>query len=86
MSSDDQFIDKQEDIADTNLDVEKEDKQAEESEVTGKVSSDEVEALKDDIGGGKVLDDSEGYTRSSNKDVNPMKQEQEIDQVVDNLE
>ena len=44
---------------------------------------DEVEGLKDSIGGGEVLDDSEGYTRSSNKDAHPMKAEEELDAKVD---
>jgi hypothetical protein len=45
-----------------------------------------VEDLKDSIGGGQVLDDSEGYTRSSNQDVDPLKQEKEIDAKVGDLE
>lgn len=45
--------------------------------------SDEVEGLKDSIGGGEVLDDSEGYTRSSNKDAHPMKAEEDLDAKVD---
>ena len=49
-------------------------------------SQEEVEGLKDSIGGGQVLDDSEGYTRSSNKDANPMQQEQAVDAAVDSLE
>jgi hypothetical protein len=93
----DNFVNKNEEIPETNLDVEKEDRLAEESEVTGKISRgelkecfppnqvDEVEGLKDSIGGGQILDDSEGYTRSSNKDVNAMKQEQEVDEAVDSI-
>jgi hypothetical protein len=45
--------------------------------------ADEVNGLKDTIGGGEILDDSEGYTRSSNKDVDPLKQEKELDAAVD---
>lgn len=44
---------------------------------------DEVEGLKDTIGGGQILDESEGYTRSSNKDVHPMKGEEELDAKID---
>lgn len=44
---------------------------------------DEVEGLKDTIGGGEVLDESEGYTRSSNKDAHPMKGEEELDAKID---
>jgi len=86
MSSDAEFIDSQAEVAETNLDVGKEDKMAEESGVTGKVSADEVKGLKDDIGGGEILDDSQGYTRASNKDAHPMKQEQELDAKIDSLE
>jgi hypothetical protein len=39
--------------------------------------------LKDSIGGGEVLDESEGYTRSSNKDAHPMKGEEELDAKID---
>jgi hypothetical protein len=46
-------------------------------------SADEVEGLKDSIGGGEVLDESEGYTRSSNKDAHPMKGEEELDAKID---
>lgn len=83
----------------TNVDADKEDKAAAQSEETGQVSkgivppfsypwshadiTDEVEGLKDTIGGGEVLDESEGYTRSSNKDVHPMKQEEELDAKID---
>jgi hypothetical protein len=45
--------------------------------------ADEVEGLKDTIGGGEVLDESEGYTRSSNKDAHPMKGEEELDAKID---
>ena len=48
--------------------------------------TEEVEGLKDGLGGGDVLDDSQGYTRSSNKDVKPMQQEEAVDAAVDNLE
>lgn len=84
--SDQEFIDNQAEIPETNLDAAKEDQMAEESEATGVVSQQEVEGLKDSIGGGEVLDDSEGYTRSSNKDANPMQQEQAVDAAVDSLE
>lgn len=47
------------------------------------ISSDEVEGLKDTIGGGAVLDDSEGYTRSSNKSGGYEQAEQELDSKVD---
>lgn len=99
MSSEELFVPKEDrNVPYSNVDADKEDKMAEESEATGQVSkgvfcsmsldlwligTDEVEGLKDTIGGGQVLDDSEGYTRSSNKDVNPMKQEQELDAAVD---
>ena len=46
--------------------------------------SDEVSGLKDDLGGGNVLDDSEGYTRSSNnKDVNYQEKEDSLDAAVE---
>jgi len=86
MSSDDAFVNKQANINETNLDVAKEDRKAAESEVTGDVSKQEVEGLKDELGGGKVLDDAEGYTRTSNKDVKAMKGDEELDAKVDSLE
>ncbi|WWD18698.1 hypothetical protein CI109_103152 [Kwoniella shandongensis] len=70
--SDSNFVDNKADIAETNIDASREDRLAEESEATGKIS--------------KALDDSEGYTRSSNKDANPLKAEQDVDAAVDNLE
>ncbi|KAK4688369.1 hypothetical protein P7C73_g1742, partial [Tremellales sp. Uapishka_1] len=85
-NTDSSFVDKAAEIPETNIDADKEDRLAEESEATGKISKDEVEGLKDSIGGGEVLDDSEGYTRSSNADNNPMKQENEIDAAIDGLE
>lgn len=48
--------------------------------------TEEVEALKDDLGGGEVLDESEGHTRSSNKDSHPMQAEEDVDKAVDALE
>ena len=48
--------------------------------------AEEVDGLKDNIGGGKVLDDSVGYTRSSNKDADPLKAEKDVDAAVDALE
>lgn len=45
--------------------------------------ADEVADLKDTIGGGEVLNESEGYTRSSNKDAHPMKGEEELDAKID---
>ena len=45
--------------------------------------ADEVAGLKDTIGGGEVLNESEGYTRSSNKDAHPMKGEEELDAKID---
>ncbi|CAD6566800.1 MAG: hypothetical protein TREMPRED_002966 [Tremellales sp. Tagirdzhanova-0007] len=86
MSSDAAFVDKQADIPETNLNPEKEDAITAESDATGQVSQQEVSGLKDTIGGGQVLNDSEGYTRSSNKDVKPMQQEQAVDAAVDQLE
>jgi len=86
MSSDNQFIDSNADVAETNLDVAQEDKAAEESEISRQVSSQEVQGLKDEIGGGQVLDDGVGYTRSSNKDAKPMQQEEAVDAAIDNLE
>jgi hypothetical protein len=47
---------------------------------------DEVKGLKDSIGGGEVLDDSEGYTRSSNKDSHPMEADAKVDAAVADLE
>jgi hypothetical protein len=47
------------------------------------LTSDEVEGLKDSIGGGEVLDESEGYTRSSNKTEGYEAKEQELDQKVE---
>jgi len=44
-----------------------------------------VEGLKDTIGGGQILDDSEGYTRASNKNAKPMQQEEKIDAAIDNM-
>lgn len=45
---------------------------------------DEVDGLKDTIGGGAVLDDSEGYTRSSNKEAtNAQQAEDELDAKVE---
>jgi len=67
----------------TNVNADKEDKAAAQSEETGQVSKDEVEGLKDTIGGGAVLDESEGYTRSSNKDAHPMKGEEDLDAKID---
>jgi hypothetical protein len=96
MSSAEGIVDKE--VPETNIDAEKEDQLAEESERTGVIPQgestcsntaddiEEVEGLKDSIGGGQVLDDSEGYTRSSNKDNNAYKQEQEVDAAVDKLE
>jgi len=52
-------------------------------ELTRANPADEVEGLKDTIGGGEVLDESEGYTRSSNKDAHPMKGEEELDAKID---
>lgn len=43
----------------------------------------EVDGLKDAIGGGKILDDSEGYTRSTNKDVHALQGDEELDAKVD---
>ena len=102
MSSEEAFVSESEQAVEyTNVDAAKEDRMAEESEATGKVSkgkqssrtifeqtlniTDEVEGLKDTIGGGEILDDSEGYTRASNKDVKPMQQEEEIDAAVGDL-
>jgi hypothetical protein len=45
--------------------------------------ADEVEGLKDSLSGGEALDESEGYTRSSNKDAHPMKGEEELDAKID---
>ena len=50
------------------------------------VPVEEVEGLKDTIGGGQVLNDSEGYTRSTNKDNKPMQQEEAVDAAVNGLE
>lgn len=102
MSSDDKFVSTESNIAETNLNPEKEDAIAAESEATGEVSKrmstlvsrlmtsltklEEVEGLKDSIGGGKVLDESEGYTRSSNKDQHAMQSEEELDKKIDALE
>ncbi|WWC62830.1 uncharacterized protein I303_105428 [Kwoniella dejecticola CBS 10117] len=80
------FETSQTNIPETAQNVELEDRRQEESEATGTVSKEEVEGLKDTIGGGEVLDDSEGYTRSSNKDVSAMKQEDEVDAAVADLE
>jgi hypothetical protein len=49
-------------------------------------SAEEAEGLKDSIGGGQILDDSEGYTRSSNKDQKAMQGEEELDKKIDALE
>nr|XP_031864429.1 uncharacterized protein CI109_000343 [Kwoniella shandongensis]KAA5531501.1 hypothetical protein CI109_000343 [Kwoniella shandongensis] len=84
--SDSNFVDNKADIAETNIDASREDRLAEESEATGKISKDEVAGLKDSLSEGEALDDSEGYTRSSNKDANPLKAEQDVDAAVDNLE
>ncbi|ORY30586.1 hypothetical protein BCR39DRAFT_558578 [Naematelia encephala] len=82
MSSDEAFVSKLEaDAPETNLDTAKEDRIAADSEAT-----EEVEGLKDSLGGGQVLDDSEGYTRSSNKDSKPLQQEQDVDAAIDALE
>ncbi|WVW84934.1 hypothetical protein I302_106970 [Kwoniella bestiolae CBS 10118] len=87
MSSDEAFVSAADANApETNQNVALEDRRVEESEATGKISKDEVEGLKDTIGGGQVLDDSEGYTRSSNKDVSALKQEDEVDAAVADLE
>ncbi|KAK8858807.1 hypothetical protein IAR55_003037 [Kwoniella newhampshirensis] len=97
--SDANFVDNQADIAETNIDASKEDRIAEESEATGKISQgmsstslatltipDEVAGLKDSLSEGEALNDSEGYTRSSNQDAKPMQAEEEVDAAVDNLE
>ncbi|WVQ65314.1 hypothetical protein V866_003427 [Kwoniella sp. B9012] len=87
MSSDEAFVSTADaNVPETNLNVAAEDRAAEESEATGRISKEEVEGLKDTIGGGEVLDDSEGYTRSSNKDVSALKQEDEVDAAVADLE
>ncbi|WRT68012.1 uncharacterized protein IL334_004987 [Kwoniella shivajii] len=88
MSSDEAFVTDREqaELGQTGQNVEAEDKAVEQSEATGTISQDEVKGLKDSIGGGEVLDDSEGYTRSSNKDSSAMKQEDEVDAAVADLE
>lgn len=45
-----------------------------------------MEGLKDSLGGGQVLDDSEGYTRSSNKNVDPLAADKKVDEAIDALE
>jgi len=101
MSSDAAFVDKAAEIPETNINAEREDAMAEKSEATGEIPkrkfllhvinlywlvTEEVDGLKDTIGGGQILDGSEGYTRSSNRDVKPMQQEQAVDAAVDSLE
>ncbi|OCF37279.1 hypothetical protein I317_06874 [Kwoniella heveanensis CBS 569] len=86
MSSDDAFVNTQSNIPETGQDVAAEDRRVEESEATGKISQQEVADLKDDLSANEELDSSEGYTRSSNKDNNPLKQEEEVDAAVQDLE
>ncbi|WWC88436.1 uncharacterized protein L201_003347 [Kwoniella dendrophila CBS 6074] len=80
------FVTSQTNIAETAQNVSAEDRRTEESEATGRIPKEEVEGLKDSIGGGEVLDDKEGYTRSSNKDASAYKQEDEVDAAVADLE
>ncbi|RXK40074.1 hypothetical protein M231_02714 [Tremella mesenterica] len=86
MSSEAGFVDTQANISQSNVNATREDQVAEDSEITGTISKDEVEGLKDSLGGGQTLDDSEGYTRSSNQNNDAMQQEREIDAAVDELE
>ncbi|WVR06550.1 hypothetical protein IAU60_003581 [Kwoniella sp. DSM 27419] len=82
----DNFVDNRAEIAETGQDVAAEDRRVEESETTGRISKDEVNDLKDDLSANETLGDNEGYTRSSNKDVDAMKQENEVDAAVEDIE
>ena len=42
---------------------------------------DEVQGLKDELGGGGIVDDSQGYVRASNKDSSAIRQEAAVDQL-----
>ncbi|KAL7420707.1 hypothetical protein Q5752_004658 [Cryptotrichosporon argae] len=66
----------------TNQDVAREDRLAEESEATGRISQEEVSGLKDSIGGGEILDDSEGYTRNAGQ-KNYAQADEELDAAVE---